>query len=416
MRKKSDWPMMHKQAQVIIIGAGPAGLMAAITAAGQGKQVKVLECLHAPGRKLLASGAGKCNFTNMLPAASMAECFPPEQRRFVRPALLEFTPEQVRDFFARRGVNYKLTDDFYCFPVSEKADDILQVLLAEARLHNVEIICNKLVSDIKIVNNQIQGVYVQDEFYPCNYLIAAAGGPGFPRLGGRGSLDEIFARHGLTINKRTPALCGIKSSSSWLQNLAGIVLERVKLTLDKNNYSCGTLLFTGDGISAPAALDLAGRVAKQKITTKEVQLYLDFCPEKSREDWNDLLENARKNTGKRLIHNVLSDILPHAVAAALANASGAGSCEASVLSKTQRECLLNMLTACPISVSGVESWEKAMASTGGLSCSKLKSKTLQSRELNNLYAAGEFIDVDGPCGGYNIQWALSSGHLAGMLK
>ncbi|MBR2358701.1 MAG: aminoacetone oxidase family FAD-binding enzyme [Lentisphaeria bacterium] len=402
--------------KVVVIGSGPAGLMAGISAAKQGREVLVLEFLPDIGRKLLASGAGKCNFTNMLDAESMAERYAPEQRRFVKPALLSFTPDNVRDFFAGQGVKYKLVDDFYCFPVSEKASDILQVLLDRLTFYGARVLCNTPVSGLKIENERICGVYSHEKFFPCDYLIAAAGGPGFPRLGGHASLDKLFAANNITVLDRTPALCGIKSNDLWLNGLAGIVLDKTVLTLDKKNFAQGTLLFTGDGISGPAALDMSGRAAIALRDGKKVVLRLNIAPEKNRSDWQELLEKARQENGKKLIRNLFNHHLPQAVASAITQAAGAGEMIAANLSKTVQERLLEYLTNAPINVSGVESWEKAMASTGGVDRSKINSKTMQSKEIANLYLAGEFIDVDAPCGGYNIQWAFSSGYLAGLLK
>ena len=402
--------------KVIVVGSGPAGLMAALTAAEDGKKVFVLEYLPQAGRKLLASGAGKCNFTNMLDAENMAACFAPEQRRFVRPALLAFTPQKVRDFFAENGVEYKLVDDFYCFPVSEKASDILKVLSDKLTSYGGRILCNTPVTGLKTVEKTITGVYSNNDFYACDYIIAAAGGPGFPRLGGRKSLDKIFLQHNISMLERTPALCGIKSSDVFLQDLTGIVLDDTMLVLDKKNFSRGTLLFTGDGISGPVALDISGRVAKALYAGKEVVLQLNFSCSKSRGDWLELLQKFRIENGKRLIRNVFTHYLPQAVAHAVTQAAGAGEVVAANLSKNNQERLLDYLTMYPVKVSGVESWEKAMASTGGVDRNAVNSKTMQSKEIDNLYFAGEFIDVDGPCGGYNIQWAFSSGFIAGKLK
>ena len=151
--------------KVIVIGSGPAGLMAGITAARQECEVLVLEYLPRMGRKLLASGAGKCNFTNMLDAERMAERYAPEQRRFVKPALLAFTPEDVRNFFARYGVTHKLVDDFYCFPASEKASDILQVLLDRLAAAGGRVLCDSPVTDIKLSEGLIKGVYSREKFF-----------------------------------------------------------------------------------------------------------------------------------------------------------------------------------------------------------------------------------------------------------
>ena len=404
------------QEKVIVAGSGPAGLMAAISAAQSGKSVTILEYLPSPGRKLLASGAGKCNFTNMLTAAAMADRFAPEQRRFVRPALMGFTPGMTRKFFAEHGVKHILVDDFYCFPESGKASDILNVLLNEAQSLGVKIIYGCRIETLKIENDFITAVKCADREYSCDYFVAAAGGPGFPKLGGRGSLDVILSAAGVPTVVRTPALCGLKSSDPWLQDLAGIVLDDTTLTLDKQNFTRGTLLFTGSGFSGPAALDISGRTAKLLDSGNAVTLKLNIAPERRRKDWLELLNNARQSNGKKAVRNIFSNVLPQAVAHALCNLAGAGEQAIANLSKSCTNALLENLTACCVNINAVESWDKAMASTGGIALSSIESRTMQSKVLANLYLAGEFMDVDGPCGGYNIQWALSSGYLAGMLK
>ena len=163
-------------------------------------------------------------------------------------------------------------------------------------------------------------------------------------------------------------------------------------------------------------MDISGRVAKELDAGKKVVLLLNLSPEKTVDDWLNILNNARKENGKRLVRNIFTHHLPQAVAYAAVQAAGIGDCIAAVLSRSKQDRLLETLTQCRVNVSAVESWDKAMASTGGVDRKQVNSRTMQSREIGNLYLAGEFIDVDGPCGGYNIQWAFSSGRLAGMLK
>lgn len=410
--------MLDLNTRVVIIGSGPAGLMAAATAAGQGAAVTILEALPSPGRKLLASGSGKCNFTNMLDPEAMAERFAPEQRRFVRPALLSFTPDMTRDFFRKHSVDYKLVDDFYCFPASEKASDILNVFLDILNDLNVQIICNEEVNTVDIQSGRVLSVRtVNNQTYPCDYLIAAGGGPGFPRLGARAALDKVLQDCEIAVAPRTPALCGLKCSDNFLKNLSGIVLENVVLELDKKNRTQGTMLFTGEGISGPAALDMAGRVAKLLADGNEnIPLKVNLVPDMNRNDWLDFWNTQRQNNGKRLIYNLLSNKIPAALAKELTLLSGAGECIAARLNKTMSDQLINNLTSCPITVYATEKLDKAMATTGGVLRNTIHANTMQSKLIPNLYFAGEFIDVDGPCGGYNIQWALSSGYCAGSLK
>lgn len=403
-------------AKAAVIGSGPAGLMAALTAAEQGRDVTIFEALPSPGRKLLASGAGKCNFTNMLSPRSMAEHFAPEERRFVRSALLDFTPQKVRDFFADQHVAYKLVDDFYCFPQSEKAGDILQALLNKALELGVKILCNTAVTDLVVHDDKITQVVCNEKIFGCDYLIAAGGGPGYPALGDRGSLDRILQSKNVSMVPRTQALCGLKSRDLWMQDLAGIVIDKVNISLDKANFSSGTLLFTGDGISGPAVLDISGRVAKV-LTGKELcTVKIELIPGKNADYFKNLLSTARQNNGRKQVKNIFNEPLPQAVLHALINHAGAGDMSCANLTKSAASAIIECLTACPVNIHATEKWEKSMSSTGGADRKQIDPFTMQSKQISNLYFAGEFIDVDAPCGGYNIQWALSSGYVAGMLK
>ena len=403
---------------VVVIGSGPAGLMAALTAGKNGKKVTLLEALPSPGRKLLASGAGKCNFTNMLTAENMVEHFTAEQQRFIRPALLGFTPENARDFFVQRGIKYTLVDDFYCFPASEKSSDILNCFLNELNRTGVQIICNSEVTDIEMAGDKVISVVCGNKKYCCDYLIAAGGGTGFPQLGGGGSLDRIMQHKNIAFTARTPALCALKSQDRWLNDLAGIVLDNVFLSLDRQYFSFGTLLFTGEGVSGPAALDLAGRISRQIAGGQghNVTVRANWKNRRTADEWLNILNKARRENGKRLIHNVLAGELPQAVINAIIEHINLKEVAICNLSRSDTVILLEYLTACPLNIYATENWQKAMASTGGIERRAIDSKTMQSRQISNLYFAGEFIDVDGPCGGYNIQWALSSGYLAGLLK
>ncbi len=401
---------------VVVAGSGPAGLMAALTAAEQGHKVTIFESLPGPGRKLLASGAGKCNFTNILTAEDMAGHFAPEQRNFVRFALAGFTPQETCSFFAENNIEHVLVDNFYCFPASGKASDILQVFLKKITGYHGKIICQTPITDLTVKDNLICAVHADNKTFECDYMIAAGGGPGYPGLGGRGSLDKILRKYNVSMVPRTPALCGLKSSEPWLEQLSGIVLDDSRLYLNKKAFTRGNLLFTGRGLSGPAALDISGRVAKAVAAGEKVILYADFRADMNTRDWRNIFDQARRDNGKRLMRNVLAQYLPQALTSALTTLAGAGDITAANCSREQIENLLIMLTACPIKIDQTESWDKAMASTGGMARSKINPRTMQSREFDNLYCAGEFIDVDGPCGGYNIQWALSSGRLAGLLK
>jgi predicted Rossmann fold flavoprotein len=395
---------------VIVIGAGPAGLAAAIAAASNGHKVLILEHLPSAGRKLLASGAGKCNLTNILNPNDMAERFAPEQSRFVKRVLLSFPNEKLLNFFRERGVSFHLVDDFYYFPVTNRANDILDVLLKELSLLGVELLCKSSCTDIEIVNNRVVSISTKQQKYLCKHLIISTGGPGYPALGGGNSIIPILEKANHKVISRLPALTQLKSPSFSNGLLSGIFLDNVLLSLDKKNSTYGTLLFTSDGISGPCALDISGRVSRLLYEGKSVKLSCNFLPHI---DVKAKLEEFRVTSGKREMRFFLASLLPKKLAEFLGSKLNIQDLKAANLSSKNRDELITLLTAYPIEILGTGNLDKAMCTTGGVARNEIIQSTLQSKFVENLSFAGEVIDVDGPCGGYNIQWAFSSGFLAG---
>lgn len=399
--------------KIIVIGGGPAGLFAALQAASNGNAVVLLECLARPGRKLLASGAGKCNLTNVLDAAAMTRRFPPEQRRFVKAALAAFPPERLLNFFRERGLDFKLVDDFYYFPATERASDVLNILLDALSGAGVRLEYSAPVEALEVAEGRIAAVRSADRRYSCDAVIAAGGGPGYPPLGGRGSLYRVLQTVGHTVTPPVPALCGMTVPEVAAAGLSGVILPEVALRLDRDNITRGTLLFTHDGISGPAVLDLAGRTARRLAASGPLTLTLSLQPGMTPEMWETFWREARQNHGVKQVKTVLSGLLPRAAAEHLIELAGLGETVVSRLDAFRRRRLIELLTAWPLVVTRTDSWDKAMAASGGIARDEVEAATLRSRLYSNLFFAGEFLDVDGPCGGYNLQWAFSSGCVAG---
>lgn len=399
--------------KIIVIGGGPAGLFAAVHAAKNGNRVVLLEYLARLGRKLLASGAGKCNLTNVLDAAAMARRFPPEQRRFVKAALTAFPPERLLNFFRERGLDFKLVDNFYYFPVTERASDVLNILLDALSGAGVRLECAAPVEALEVAEGRIVAVRSGDRRYPCDAVIAAGGGPGYPPLGGRGSLYQVLQKVGHAVTPPVPALCGLAVPEVAAAGLSGVILPEIELRLDRDNITRGTLLFTHDGISGPAVLDLAGRTAHRMAASGPLTLTLSLQPGMTPERWETFWSEARQSHGIRQVKTVLSNLLPRAAAEHLIGLSDLGNTVVSRLDAPRRRRLIELLTAWPLVVTRTDSWDKAMAASGGIARDEVEAATLRSRLYANLFFAGEFLDVDGPCGGYNLQWAFSSGCVAG---
>ena len=399
----------------LIVGAGPAGLFAAVTAAEHGNRVVVAEYLPSPGRKLLASGSGKCNLTNLLAPNEMAERFPGKgTARFVRPALLAFPPEALREWFRRRGVPVRAVDGFHCFPESERARDVLDALLTAANRLGVRLLSGTPVTGIETENGRVSGAVASRLRFRTPRILIATGGNGYPALGGRGSGFELVRRTGHTIVEPVPALVGVRTSASWPTRLAGMTLERVaaRTTGKPAVESEGALLFTHTGISGPAVLDLAGTLGRELLSAAETVMEVRWFPGIDPAGWLRQFSEWRTREGGRRLSSLLASRMNRRLADELAAQAGVTACRAAELPADRGDCLARLLGAYPLKIRGTDGWEKAMATSGGVARDEVRPNTLESRLVGGLYFAGETLDVDGRCGGYNLQWAFSSGRLA----
>lgn len=398
---------------LFIIGAGPAGLMAAVSAAAAGKRVGVAEFLPSAGRKLLASGSGKCNLTNLLTPEEMAARFTANSRR-VLPALRAFPPEELRLWFRRRGVPTSPVDGFHCFPDSQRAGDLLDALLREAAQYGVRIFCNTAVEELLISEGRVTGCRAGKRVFRAARVVVAGGGNGYPALGARGLGYQLAESVGHTVLTPVPALVGLRTKEEWPVRLAGITVERARAGFGRGRCRDGVLLFTKTGVSGPAVLDLAGEVNRRLLTAREATLTLRFDAERSAEFWRAELERRRQGDGRKTVEMVLAESFPRRLAETLAELAGCAGCRLAGLPAAGRNRLIALLDTMPLVITGNDGWEKAMATCGGVSLEEINPRTMESRLLPGLRFAGEMLDVGAPCGGYNLQWAFSSGRLAAL--
>ncbi len=399
---------------LIAIGSGPAGLMAAVTAAKNGARVMVLECLLSAGRKLLATGFGKCNLTNILPPEEMARRFRANPR-LIRPALLAFPPEELRKWFHDRGVPTRVTDGFHVFPESERARDILVALLNETQRLGVEIRCNTPALELLQKDGAVTGVMTPDGPLHCRRLVLACGGNGYPELGGRGAGYRLAAQAGHSIVEPVPALVGLRTQEAWPGTLTGIVLPDAEVRFENETPDQGALLFTEHGLSGPAILDLSGAVNRKLLTEPEAVIRLQPDAGKDEAFWTNELNRCRQSEGQRPIANLIAGHFPRRFTETVIRLADCEGIPAARLDNNRRRRLLENLSNLPIVITGSEGWPKAMATSGGIPPNEINPRTLESRTLKHLHPAGEIINVNAPCGGYNLQWSFSTGHLAGSL-
>ena len=404
----------HLTYGLIIVGGGPAGLMASISAAGCGAKVLVLEKMDSPGRKLLATGGGRCNITNILPKEKLAESFG-RHGRFIMPAIESMDSGNLRKFLHEIGVPTTCMDGFHVFPKSQKAFDILDALLKKARALGVEISSTSKATGLLIEQSAIIGVRTGNSEFRSSKVLLATGGMSYPSLGSDGSGYELAKSAGHRIIRPVPALVELYCQEEWPGLCAGITFKDVEVRLSKKDACRGEFLFTHSGISGPAVLDISGRAAYELQESSRPVLHVTFFPGLEKDFWTNEFDKWHKEHGRKKIVNLLSERLPRKLSGILCSLAGCPEdLESANFARPQRENLALLLVECPLTITGTGGFDKAMLTKGGVSLKEVDPKTLESRIVKGLFFAGEILDLDGPCGGYNLQWAFSSGHLAGM--
>lgn len=396
---------------IIVIGSGPAGLAAAFTASTRGKRVLVLEKMDSPGLKLLASGGSRCNVSNILPLEEFAMRFG-RSWRFLLPALQRFHGKNLLEFFAANGVELELTDGFHYFPASGRARDILELFCRKIENSGGRLLCGQKV--ISITPGRYFTVKTESASFSASKVICACGGRGYPALGGSLSGFRLAESLGHKVTDLFPAMTGVICSDGSVGKCAGISLPDCAAQLvvkGREKFSArGELLFTHHGFSAFAILDLAGAAAKLLARQPEVPLMLDMLPQMSEAEVEKLFLSWRQKGGTKRISTLLSEYFPKKVALLLLDGDDP---EISHWSKNGSSALLTRIKRGVWQLCGVENWEKAMVTAGGVSLKEIRPESLASTIHPGLYFAGEMLDVTGPCGGFNITWALASGMLAG---
>ncbi len=375
---------LKKNQSVAVIGGGPAGLFAAVAAAEAGAAVTLFEKLALPGRKLLATGGGKCNFTNALSAVEMAEAFG-RNGRFVLPSFDRFHGEKLLAWFRERGVPAAAEDGFHFYPASRRAQDVLQALLREAERRRVAFRTGDAVTEILTENNAVSGLKTSGgTTHPARAVVLASGGRGYPVLGGGSSGYRLAERAGHRVKTPVPGMTGLHIKESWVRDCAGISLPdaRVRIAVKKETAKGGgELLFTREGISAFAVLDLAGRISELLSSMPEVPLELNFLPERSCGDWRKFFAEKRKTDGTKKTAGLLSEFFPKHLAEILA---GSENVPVSQLTRAGELQILERLSAMRLTATGTDGWDRAMVTRGGVILKEVDSRTLESKILPGL--------------------------------
>ena len=413
--------MMHPRSDsrpgLVIVGAGPAGLTAAIVAGRAGGRVTVCEQLERAGAKLQITGGGRANLTNLLPREEFTAGFG-RQGRFMLPALDALDPSGLRDFMKALGVPTDAPDGLRVYPKSNRAPDVLEGLLKECGRLNVDLQTGVRVADLIFDNSRVRGVIANRKALSGEHVIIAAGGKSYSELGGTGGGYRLAELAGHSLVTPVPALVPLVTCETWPRTCAGVSLPAVVLNIahahGSKGSSSGALLFTHQGLSGPAALNLSGRVARLLLARESVPVHLDLFSGTHAVAWQERLDSWRREEGKKQLTTLLASRMPHSLAEVACTENGCRpNLRPSELTVHQRDRVSRWLAEIPLTAVSTEGFEKAIVTSGGVALKEVNPKTLESRLVKGLYFAGEILDLDGPCGGFNLQWAFSSGWLAG---
>ncbi|MHC1705252.1 MAG: NAD(P)/FAD-dependent oxidoreductase [Tenuifilaceae bacterium] len=413
---------MKKNYDIAIIGAGPAGLIAAGRSASLGASVILLEKMEKPARKLRITGKGRCNITNMKPLEDYLKEIYPEPR-FLRQAFSSFFNNDIIELLHQNGVETKTERGERVFPASDKARDVADALVRWAKHKGVEIQNFAQVEEIILEDKTIQGLSIRNtksnqvETISVKSVIIATGGKSYPATGSTGDGYIYAEKLGHKIETLRPSLVGIETNPTY-QSAKGLSLRNVQITLwidgKKNSSDFGEAEFTEYGLDGPIILKLSRKIIDFKTAGKKVELTLDLKPALDHQKLEARLTREIQELGKKDFKSLLKLLLPAPLVDVFIKNLGIDQNKSvTQISGSERKKLINLLKEMRIEVIGFRGWNEAIITAGGVSIKEINPKTMESKIINNLYFAGEVIDVDGNTGGYNLQIAFSTGWLAG---
>jgi predicted Rossmann fold flavoprotein len=401
---------------VCIIGAGPAGLMAAIHAARTGAPTLVIEGNAKPGRKLLLTGGGRCNFTHTGTAEDIAKAFG-KMGRFLRHSLHELSPQDVIEFFRARGLASTVEPDGCVFPASNKAADVLDILVREAETLGVHFLFDCPVQKVQAHDNGFI-IHTPDQKVQTTCTMIATGGVSWPQTGSTGDGYRFAAELGHTIVAPKSALVPLVVREPQVGKLAGVSLPEVKIqaTVEERRITViGPMLFTQRGIGGPAVLDLSRLLADELSEGKpDIITRIDMATQLDEPGFDRVLQTSILAHPRRSAAGIVAEFVPRQLARVLCAAAQCDcDLQASQLKAEMRRRLVASIKGLRLTITGTEPVAKATVTRGGVSTAQIEPQTMESQIRPGLFFAGEVIDVDGPCGGYNLQMCWSTGALAG---
>ena len=398
---------------LLVIGGGPAGMFAAITAAQQGKRVLLLERNDRLGKKLLITGKGRCNVTNNCDSAEILQNIP-RNGRFLYSAMTEFPPKRIMDFLEESGCPLKTERGNRVFPVTDRSQSVLETLKNQMRCHGVTVRTAR-VREILTDNGVVIGVETDRGSFNARSVILATGGVSYPTTGSTGDGYAMAKALGHTIIEPQGSLVPLETAGNDCQDMQGLALRNVSVKLvsakGKALYKdFGELLFTHFGVSGPTVLS-----ASCHLKGEGCKLVFDLKPALDEGKLNDRILRDLDMYQNRAMENALTDLLPRSmIPVVLRRLEIDSQMQANSLTKQKRRALVELLKAFPVEITGKRPVSEAIITSGGVKTSEIDPKTMESKLIPGLYFAGEIIDCDAYTGGFNLQIAWATAYAAGM--
>ncbi len=392
-------------------------MMAAVAAAEKGHAVTLLERNEKLGKKVFITGKGRCNLTN---ASDMEQIFASivTNPKFLYSALYGFDNQMCMEFFEKNGLKLKTERGNRVFPLSDHSSDVIKTLEKRLQQLSVEVRLHTRVMKLDVTEDKVTGVVDEKgKHYPADAVILATGGISYPSTGSTGDGHKMAEDTGHKNTSFYPALVPLRTKETWCRELMGLSLKNVTVTV-KNGKKVlyedfGEMLFTHYGVSGPLILSASSYINK-KLSEQELQLFIDLKPALSMEQLQKRLIRDFEENNHKQFKNTLNGLFPSRLIPVMIAISGIDPekkvCE---ISKVERTAFAECIKALPLTVTGTADYNEAIVTKGGVSVKDINPSTMESKHVQGLYFAGEMIDVDALTGGYNLQIAWSTGHLAG---
>lgn len=405
---------MQKIYDTIIIGGGPAGLIAGYECIRLNKDFLILEKNNKIGKKLAITGKGRCNITTNNNDLDNLISKYQKNGKFLYSSFSRFSVQDTLDFFVHDlGIDIKIERGNRIFPKSDNALEIIYKF--EERLRE-NILSNTHVIDFKYSNNNITSVLANKGEYFAKKYILCTGGKSYPVTGSTGDGYTLSSKLGHTISEPKPALVPVICKEKWIKDLAGLSLKHVNISAIQNSKvkdrRFGEALFTHKGLSGPIIIDMSRNIG-DLLEKDKVYLNIDLKPALDEKELNRRILNDFSKYSKKQFKNSLDDLLPKSLIPVIIELSKINpSKNVSDISKEERYTLVKLLKGLNIEVISLEDWDNAIVTSGGINIKEIDPQTMKSKIIDNLYFAGEIIDVYGPTGGYNLQICWSTGIIA----